>query len=188
MHNSILATTYTDTAPLCGTYPKTCIIRYFAKPARIDNMHEIGLRILIAKINIIAAMYEKIYLPLISFSKRHYFRLFGKVKKASKENIKKHLENMGCILYCKKCMERKFSCFNLKKTQKCSCGEIYEFSGPLWTGNINDADFCSKIIPYAKEEKIKKFIEILKEESMAKGICYSIHELAKKTKKNVLNR
>ena len=187
MHNGLLAATYTDTAPLCGTYPNTCLIRYFAKPARIDNMHEIGLRILIAKTNIIAAMHEKTYSPLVSFSRRHYFRLFGRAKKSSKGTIKEHLNNIGYMLYCKKCMERKFVGLELfSQKDKCSCGENYDYAGPLWTGNLNDSDFCDRLIPCANDEKMKEFIEMLAEESRNGGICYSIHELAKKTKKDVL--
>ena len=188
MHNCLLATTYTDTAPLCGTYPKTCFIRYFAKPAHMDNMQEIGLRILIAKTNIIAAMHEKTYHPLVSFSRRHYFRFFGRVKKSSKGKIKEHLNNIGYMLYCNKCMERKFVDLDLfnNKDNKCSCGEVYDYAGPLWTGNLHDTGFCKKISSSAKDEKMKEFIEILMEENKINGICYSLHELAKASKKDIL--
>ena len=49
----ILAVTATDTAPLCGTFPKACLRKYWAKPLRNELMHEIGLRILIRKVQLI---------------------------------------------------------------------------------------------------------------------------------------
>ncbi|MCK5476795.1 MAG: hypothetical protein KAI55_02660 [Candidatus Aenigmarchaeota archaeon] len=187
MHKSILATTYTDTAPLCGTYPKTCFIRYFAKPAHIDNMHEIALRILIAKINIISAMHEKIYHPLLSFSKRHYFRLFGESRKSSKGKLKENMKNIGYMLYCSKCMERKFVELDLFNNLKiCSCGEKYNYAGPLWTGALHDTGFCKKLLSYTEDKKMKDFIEIIKEENEIDGICYSIHEFGKTAKMDIL--
>ena len=50
----ILAITATDTAPLSGTYPKTCKRNYDAKPMRNEFKHIAGLRILIRKVQLIA--------------------------------------------------------------------------------------------------------------------------------------
>jgi len=72
----IIAITATDTAPLCGTYPRTCLRRYWAMPKKCGMMHEIGLRILIRKAQLIASQYEKALIPLFSYSHEHYFRVF----------------------------------------------------------------------------------------------------------------
>src|SRR3989338_4745467 len=73
----IIAITATDTAPLCGTYPRTCLRRYWAMPKKCGMMHEIGLRILIRKAQLIASQYEKALIPLFSYSHEHYFRVFS---------------------------------------------------------------------------------------------------------------
>jgi len=58
--NGILAVTNTDTAALSGTFPKTCMRKYWAMPKRDYMMHETGLRILIRKIQLIGMQYEKL--------------------------------------------------------------------------------------------------------------------------------
>jgi tRNA(guanine-26,N2-N2) methyltransferase len=90
---SILAVTATDTAPLCGTFIKTCRRKYWANPLHNELMHEIGLRILIRKVQLIASQYEKALTPILSYSKDHYMRIFFKCEKGKKkvdEIIKQH--------------------------------------------------------------------------------------------------
>jgi len=70
----ILAVTATDTAPLAGTYPKACKRKYWAMPLRNHEMHEIGLRILIRKVQLIGAQFDKALTPVLSFYKDHYLR------------------------------------------------------------------------------------------------------------------
>src|SRR3989338_5496254 len=74
----ILAVTATDTSALCGTFPKACIRKYWALPKKGPIMHETGLRILIRKIQLIAAQYGKALIPVFSYSKEHYMRVFLK--------------------------------------------------------------------------------------------------------------
>jgi len=45
-NNGIIACTATDTATLCGVYPKVCLRRYGVRSFHSLVMHEIGLRIL----------------------------------------------------------------------------------------------------------------------------------------------
>src|SRR3989338_7463040 len=74
----IQAVTATDTSALCGTFPKACIRKYWALPKKGPIMHETGLRILIRKIQLIAAQYGKALIPVFSYSKEHYMRVFLK--------------------------------------------------------------------------------------------------------------
>lgn len=75
----ILAVTATDTSALAGTYPKACKRKYWAVPQR--GNHEIGLRILIRKAQLIGMQYEKLLMPIISISKDHYYKVFFEVLK-----------------------------------------------------------------------------------------------------------
>ena len=70
--DGILAVTATDTAPLAGTYPNACKRKYWAIPLRNHLMHEVGIRILIRKVQLIGIQYDKALIPIFSCSKvRH---------------------------------------------------------------------------------------------------------------------
>ncbi len=173
--NGILAVTATDTGALAGTFKEACLRKYFSKPLKNELMHEIGLRILIRKVQLIAAQYEKALMPIYSHSTLHYSRVYFKVVKGAKlvdELIKNHLY----FLYCKKCMNRKFSQYN-KET--CECGDEFIFSGPLWTGQLWDKELAMKI------DKIinNKMTNFIVEESTVDVVgFYDIHEICKNYK------
>ncbi len=82
--NGILAVTNTDTAALTGTYPKSCIRKYWAVPKLDYMMHETGLRILIRKVQLIAMQHEKALFPIFSYFRDHYFRVFFRCLKGKK--------------------------------------------------------------------------------------------------------
>jgi tRNA (guanine26-N2/guanine27-N2)-dimethyltransferase len=72
----ILAVTATDTSALSGTYEDSCRRKYWAKPMRNHLMHDVGLRILIRKVQLIGTQYEKSLIPIYSYAKDHYMRVF----------------------------------------------------------------------------------------------------------------
>ena len=72
----IIAVTATDTSALAGTYPAATLRKYWAVPSRTWVMHDIGLRILIRKVQLIGAQYEKALIPLLSVATNHYYRVF----------------------------------------------------------------------------------------------------------------
>ena len=75
----IIACTATDTATLCGSYPKVCVRRYGAIPLHSHVMKEIGLRILLGFICRMAGVYDKGIKPLVCYSTDHYFRVYVQV-------------------------------------------------------------------------------------------------------------
>jgi tRNA (guanine26-N2/guanine27-N2)-dimethyltransferase len=107
--NSILAVTATDTAALCGTYPKACKRKYFSHNLKNPIMHELGLRILARKVQLIGAQYNRALKPIFSYSKNHYMRIFFhcQISKTATDKI-------------------------LKQHKK-----FHEY-GPLWTGQLWD--------------------------------------------------
>ena len=44
-------------------------------------MHEIGLRILIRRVQLAGSVYDKALIPILSYSKEHYMRVFFKCEK-----------------------------------------------------------------------------------------------------------
>lgn len=67
--------TATDTAPLCGTYPASCMKRYGARPLRCDEGSEIGVRILLGYCARIAAARGTTIRPIVAYAAEHYLRL-----------------------------------------------------------------------------------------------------------------
>ncbi len=124
--DGILAVTATDTSSLAGTYPKACKRKYWAKPLRNELKHEIGLRILIRKVQLIGAQYEKALTPIFSYSKEHYMRAFFKCEKGKTkvdDIIKKH--------------------------------DFYEKAGPMWLDQLWDKKLTEKMYKQEKSEFLK---------------------------------
>lgn len=160
----ILAVTATDTSALAGTYPKACLRKYWAAPLRNELMHEIGLRILIRKVQLIGAQYNKALVPVFSCFKEHYMRIFLRCEK-SKEEVDNVLKLHG----------------------------YFENSGPIWKGQLWDKRLVDKIYKSINKKPLKiksiinkpliKFLKIIKEESKINTIgFYDLHRIAKRYK------
>ena len=79
-NHGIIACTATDTAALCGVFPKVCYRRYGASPLHGPTMHEVGLRILLGVICREAAKYDRGIEPLLCYTTDHYHRLYVQIK------------------------------------------------------------------------------------------------------------
>ncbi|MFO7711337.1 MAG: tRNA (guanine(26)-N(2))-dimethyltransferase [Candidatus Woesearchaeota archaeon] len=121
----ILAVTATDTGCLCGTYPKTCFRKYWAKPLHNELMKEIGLRILIRKVQLMGMQYDKALIPIISYSKDHYFRVFFEVRKG-KQKCDEVIRQYGYLIVDQEGFRSGRDVFN--------SGDDY--AGPLWLGPL----------------------------------------------------
>ena len=124
--DGVLAVTATDTGCLAGSYPKACLRKYWAKPLRNENMHENGLRILIRKVQLIGADHGKALIPIYSYFKDHYFRVFFRCEKG-KQKVDKLLKEHGMI------------------------GEV----GPLWKGELWDKKIASDVAKLTDDKFLK---------------------------------
>ncbi len=153
----ILAVTATDTAALCGTYPKACIRKYWAVPLRNELMHEIGIRILIRKVQLIGAQYSKALIPVFSYSKEHYMRVFFRCSKG-KEDVDKILKLHG----------------------------HFENAGPIWKGDLWDKKLVRKMVKNNEVEENSKILNVIRDESGVGGIgFYDLHKIAKRHKVDI---
>ncbi|MEW5896370.1 MAG: hypothetical protein AB1668_01645 [Nanoarchaeota archaeon] len=175
----ILAITATDTAALTGTYPKVTKRKYWAVSLRNYLMHEVGLRILIRKVQLYGVQFDKALLPILSYHKDHYFRVYFRSEKG-KEKCDELLRQHQYFLFCPDCLKYEVSNFN---KEHCSCGASFAFSGPLWAGKLFDEALVRKMAssnPFPEEEK---FLSLLKEEAKEDRVgFYDLHVLAKKYK------
>jgi len=158
--NGILAVTATDTSALCGTYPKACLRKYWAVPLRNELMHEVGLRILIRKVQLIGAQYEKAFIPIFSYSKDHYMRVFFRCEKG-KTGVDKVLGQHDC----------------------------FEGAGPMWLGRLWDKTLVNKMYKlinnknFDNNKELIKFLGIVKEECKINTIgFYDLHKIVKRKK------
>ena len=175
----ILAITATDTSSLSGTYPDACLRKYWAMPLKNEFMHESGIRILIRKVQLIGAEHEKALVPIFSYSKEHYFRLFFKCDKG-KQKVDKVLKKHGFVLYCKDCLNREISEINLGM---CCCGNSFEAIGPMWLGDLWDNKLVKNMVNKNKDSNLNRFLETILEEAKIKVVgFYDIHKVVKKHK------
>lgn len=160
----IIAITATDTSCLCGAYTKPCIRKYWARPMNNYLMHETGLRILIRKVQLIAAQYERALTPIISYSKDHYVRIFLRCEKGKKKVdaiLKQH--------------------------------DFLKEAGPLWLGKLHDEELLTKMLEFVNKNKDYEdtipFIQLLQDESQEPFNSipgfFDIHAFSKRLKISV---
>ena len=157
----ILAVTATDTSALAGTFPKACRRKYWAEPDRGPLKHEIGLRILIRKCQLIAAQYDKALIPIYSYSKDHYMRVFFRCIKG-KAHVDEIVKQHG----------------------------THNDAGPLWLGTLWDVDLAAKmynLIAKLDYDIDSKLIKTIRDESQIGSVGFhDIHYLCKQNKLEVI--
>ncbi len=181
--HGIIAVTATDTAALTGTYPLVTQRKYWATPLKNYLMHEIGLRILIRKVQLLGMQFDKALTPLLSYHKEHYLRIYFQSEKG-KEQCDTLVNEHQYFWFCQKCFNFKTSTFN---NGQCSCGAAFLFAGPLWVGPLQDKKLIltmAKKNPFPEEQK---FLDLLREESKLKVVgFYDSHEMAHRCRKEPL--
>ncbi len=163
----ILAVTATDTSALAGTYPDAGRRKYWAEPMRNHLMHDVGLRILIRKAQLIAAQYEKALVPVYSYSKDHYMRVFllnERRKKATDAVLRQH----KYLHYCPRCLGISTSTIN----SRTCCGRQTQSAGPLWTGQLWDKRLARRMAAVNKKwlhgrPENQKLLDLLAAEAQA---------------------
>jgi tRNA (guanine26-N2/guanine27-N2)-dimethyltransferase len=183
----ILAVTATDTSALAGTYPAATARKYWSTPSRTWVMHEIGLRILIRKVQLIAAQYEKALLPVLSLATDHYYRIFFQVM-PSIADVKKVLAEHTYSFVCTNCLTIMPGLWN--QPLPCThCSEMVYACGPLWGGRLHDVERIQMMRAQVKklDEKtaaaLDKLLTIVEDECRIPVIGFiDLHELASRLK------
>ncbi|MEM2874899.1 MAG: tRNA (guanine(10)-N(2))-dimethyltransferase [Candidatus Hadarchaeales archaeon] len=140
----MIALTATDTGPLCGSHPRTCLRRYGARPIRTEYCHELGIRILIGFCQRVAGKHELGLEPVLVHSTRHYFRVYLRARRGT-SLADASLRKQGYISHCFSCGRRWVS-EGMLNISRCECGSPLEHSGPLWTGPLWEREFLEKVI------------------------------------------
>ena len=173
----ILSLTATDTAPLSGTYPKTCLRRYGAHPLRNEFKHEVGIRILIKKVIELCAQHDIAMIPLFAYSHLHYFKLFFRKDRGAKLT-NTLMENIGYVLYCFNCLNRIPLRDTLKAVEHCpTCGNRFSLGGPMWLGELWEEEFTHFVCSQAQTDEnlsheTTKIASLILEESRINRVGY----------------
>ncbi|MCK4757519.1 MAG: hypothetical protein KAS67_03625 [Thermoplasmata archaeon] len=183
-NRGILSITATDTAPLCGTYPTTCIRRYGARPLHTGCMHEIGIRILIGNAIKRAAVFDLAATPILSYFSGHCFRAYFRIKRGGKP-ADALVKQVGFVV-----KEKNGGYAEATWPNK---GQIH--GGPLWLGELSDTTLIKNMISMTnmiKEAEKEtdasiskdtiKLLEILAEEIQLPAYNYTTDEIAKACK------
>ncbi|KKM71932.1 hypothetical protein LCGC14_1425610 [marine sediment metagenome] len=189
--DGLLCVTATDTAVLFGIKSKTCIRKYMSKPLRTEYNKEIGARILIHFISRIANVNKMGIIPILTFYKSHFIRVFCLTFKNQNE-IFKYFKSYGYIIHCNNCGYRatfKASPLSIEKEcPTCKNFSKMEYAGPLWIDKIHDLKFVKKMIKINEKLKLKnnkridKLLNLIKEELDMPISYYNIHKLSKELK------
>lgn len=200
-NDGMLSVTATDTAVLLGVYPRVCSRKYYGIPLRTKYSLEIGTRILLGCIAMVASRFDMIIIPVFAHSYRNYIRVFCKVSKSNRL-ANRVSENIGYVQHCFECGYRasiKIHDPNLK----CQiCQRKTRLAGPIWSSNIFDKNMIDTLIQnlvepektftgdnkhsYVPNKIIKKFFSIAKAESDYQPYHYLSDEFGKLLRNSTL--
>jgi tRNA (guanine26-N2/guanine27-N2)-dimethyltransferase len=164
-----LGITATDTAPLCGTYPKACLRRYVAQPLRCAQGHEIGLRILLGYLERVAQVHGKTIRPLLSFAAEHFLRIHLVVLDGLREEG-------GPVGYVLRDVRGAFLPADARDP---------EAVGPLWMGPLGEAPFLRRLGPSDwTSVSSQRLLSVLQGEADMPGFFYTTDELAQRGRRS----
>ncbi|MDH3365110.1 MAG: tRNA (guanine(26)-N(2))-dimethyltransferase [Thermoplasmata archaeon] len=175
--DGIVAITATDTAPLSGTYPKTCARRYGALSARSPFSHETGLRILMGYVVREAAKHDRGCEPVLCFHADHYFRCHMRLRKGA-GRADKSLTELGFATYDPKSLRREIA-------PERPTGDTRGVAGPLWCGRLHSSHILDDInldSALGTSRRCEKMVGLWREELSATPLYYRVDELAQRTK------
>lgn len=157
----VLGISATDTAPLCGTHPSSCIRKYDALPVKSYFSKEVACRILLGFIARTALRLNLSIDPLITFNFRHFIRTLVKVKRG-----KSSLSFIGFLRACEKCLRwESIQISKFSMSDRCDeCGSKLKLAGPLWLGSMSSKELVYDSLSSAPTdgETYKHALKVLK--------------------------
>ncbi|MDA4126752.1 MAG: methyltransferase domain-containing protein [Thaumarchaeota archaeon] len=154
----ILSITATDTAVLCGVYPKVSVRRYGASPLNNQFHHETAVRILLGALARLGGPLDTGIESLVAHSTRHYLRVFARVKVGATK-ADSTLGQLGIIASCKACGHLTQSREPQQSCEKCG-GRVIS-AGPLWLGALTDDGVAVAADEAAQEAGLNRAADVL---------------------------
>jgi tRNA (guanine26-N2/guanine27-N2)-dimethyltransferase len=154
----ILSLTATDTAVLCGVYPKVARRRYGATPLNNHFSHETAIRLLAGAVARAAASLDTGARPIVAHSTRHYVRLFFSIETGATKGDSA-LNNLGHVSWCPSCGQVTACAEPRASCEK--CGKKVRSAGPVWVGPLTDRTLLRRARTMAQEMGLERASETL---------------------------
>ena len=154
-NGGILGIAATDTAVLCGAKPSICFKRYGSYSMKGVVAKEVGVRILLGRMQTLARNFNRSIEPLLSYSEGHHLRVFLRI--IEEKDIHLRWLNYGMEIFDE---------------------EISDSVGPIWMDRIIN----SELVPENCEGQLGKFFEILKKEANGPPGLFDINDIARDAK------
>ena len=179
MHGGLLSITATDLQVLHGLFRDACKRRYGGVPIKTEYANEIAIRLILGGIRVVAARLDIEIIPLFVESDLHYYRTYLRIL-----NRPDQKENLGYIMHCKFCGNRKMVHEQKNACDICNAG--VDFAGPLWIGQIFEKKFVesmhNEVYNHIVEKSCEKIISKCILESEKPGTYFTLDEIASKMK------
>lgn len=175
-HGGLIGITATDTASLCGVYPKTALRKYTVKSYQTLIYPEQGLRTLLSFCIREAARHDRVVTPVFSIVNKHYYKVFLHVEE-KRTKAYKAVKDLSYIRWDKMTQ-------NITVLDK----EEENSIGPLYVGNLNSDEYLRKMKENLNllndSEEVSKMIDTLLDEPKDVLGYYNLHKLQRSFKVN----
>ena len=174
----LVSLTATDSAVLCGVYPKVALRKYLGFPLRTDYCHEVGMRLIFGLLAQTAMRLETGIRPLFCHHDMHYFRVYCQVKVGNNYSRENEAE-IGFVLHCFKCGKRSLigrdeffsTSTSISKRERaslsatltcpnCGPGSRFAVGGPCWIGKIQSTDFVKKCAAASESQLFSEELDL----------------------------
>jgi tRNA (guanine26-N2/guanine27-N2)-dimethyltransferase len=119
--------------------------------------------------------YEFALKPIMSYNRKHYFRLFLETQNGiSRAN--KMLDSLSYLQHCFKCDWRDYSDIDRFHDNCPNCGSKLNWAGPLWKGCFADPKFISSL--NSENKDVQKLFDTIELEQGINIPYYDIHHLS----------
>ncbi|HID73610.1 MAG TPA: hypothetical protein EYP43_01015 [Thermoplasmata archaeon] len=149
-HRGTVSITATDTAVLCGTYPKAGWRRYGVVTGRTPFRHEMGVRALVSYVVRRFAERDRAAMPILAYADEHFYRATFRVESGSRraDDLLGMLRYVG---YREETGER-------WAQEDPARGLI----GPVWAGPLGNRTLIRRMRPVS--ERTERLLRLLAEE------------------------
>ncbi|MEM2919488.1 MAG: tRNA (guanine(10)-N(2))-dimethyltransferase [Candidatus Nitrosocaldus sp.] len=186
----MLSMTATDTPILHGIYPRIALRRYHGRSMRCEYANEIGLRLLLGMLSMVASRLEMGIEPLFVQSTRHYMRVYARINVGS-SRADEMPSRLGYAYHCNSCANRFIACMDERREvcDVCDSARLTK-AGPLWIDRMMDegfVDWMNRIIDDATtttyalnlDRQTVNIVRIAREESMLgeEALYYTVDEV-----------
>jgi tRNA (guanine26-N2/guanine27-N2)-dimethyltransferase len=140
----LVSLTATDTAVLCGVYPRIALRRYGGLSMRCEYGNEVGARLLLGAATKQAISINLSIDPVFAHASRHYIRVYFTLE-SSASKADENLKKIGHINHCSGCGYRESG---EQKSLCPRCGAKMSSAGPLWLGGLHSKSILDSALRF----------------------------------------